>query len=188
MSPTSYQTAPPREVIIATVLWSVKLRPSQWNVIRSRIFLLLQLRALASRNNLAGIDGLAVQLFFQNLPIFADQNVDAPCGLIFVHIHAVLVSQFPAPVAQQREGNANLVRPCFVCKRTIHAHTQDLGVGGFQLCQILLEVFHLLRSTTGKSKDVEREHHILLAAVLAERHVVEFMTIKILELEIWRGI
>jgi hypothetical protein len=34
--------------------------------------------------------------------------------------------------------------------------------------QILLEVFHLLGSTAGKGKNVESQHDIFLAAVLAE--------------------
>ena len=40
----------------------------------------------------------------------------------------------------------------------------------FQRFQILLEVFHLLRSTTGKREDIERQHHVLLAAVVAQLH------------------
>jgi hypothetical protein len=51
-------------------------------------------------------------------------------------------------------------------KRAIHAHTQDLGVGSFQLFEISLEVFHLLRSTTGEGENIERQHYLLLAPIL----------------------
>jgi hypothetical protein len=53
-------------------------------------------------------------------------------------------------------------------ERAIHAHTQDLGISSFQLLQVLLEVFHLLRSTTGKSEHVESKRDLLLAAILAQ--------------------
>jgi hypothetical protein len=56
-------------------------------------------------------------------------------------------------------------------KRAIHAHTQDLGVGSFQLFEISLEVFHLLRSTTCEGKNIECQHHLLLPPVLAQRHI-----------------
>ena len=47
-------------------------------------------------------------------------------------------------------------------ERRYHVYTQDLGVGGFQSLKILLEVFHLLGSTTGEGEDVESQHYIFL--------------------------
>jgi hypothetical protein len=73
-----------------------------------------------------------------------------------------------APITEQREGDSNLVGEGFVGEGAIHAHTQDLGVGSFQLLQILLEVFHLLGSTAGESKDIKGQRNIFLAAILAQ--------------------
>lgn len=129
--------------------------------------LLLQLVALAGRDELGGIDSLAVNLLFQNLPVFSDEKVHATCRLVLVAIETVLAGDIASPITQQRKGDTDLVGEGFVGEGTVHAHTQDLGVGCFQLGQVLLEVFELLGSTPGESEDVERQHHVLLAAVLA---------------------
>ena len=110
-------------------------------------------------------------MLFHDLSIFADQEVHTAGSLIFVCIDSVLVGDFAAPVAQQGERDSDLVGESFIGECTIHAHTQDLGVGSFQALQIRLKVFHLLGSTTGESKDVEREDHLLFSAVLAERNI-----------------
>jgi hypothetical protein len=61
-----------------------------------------------------------------------------------------------------------LLCPSLIGKRRIHAYTQDLGVGGFQLCEVLLESLHLLGSTTGKREDIERQGDVLFAFELAQ--------------------
>jgi hypothetical protein len=91
--------------------------------------------------------------------------------LIFVFVDSIFAGDFAAPVTEQREGNSNLIGEGFIREPAIHAHTQDLGVGRFQLCQILLEVFHLLCSTTSERKHVKREHNILLAAIVTQVYV-----------------
>ena len=141
--------------------------------------LLLQLRSLARVNNFAWINGGTVELLFENAAVFADEEVHATRGFVLVNVNAVFASRVTAPVAEQRESNADGIGKSVIGERAIHAHTQNLGVGSFQLFQILLEVFHLLRSTTGKSEDVERKHDLLLAAILAESHIFEFVTIEI---------
>src|ERR1019366_2013839 len=95
---------------------------------------------------------------------------------------------FAAPVAEKREGYSDLVGEGFVGEGTIHAHTQDLGVGSFQPLQVLLEVFHLLRSTTGKSEDIERQNDVLLAAVVAQLHVFEVVAVKVFQREVRRRV
>src|ERR1700737_1050267 len=186
MSATSYQTAPPRELMIATVLCSVKLMHHKLSRHASRCsalrvactyparcpiqfgkLSLLQLWTFASIHNLRRINGGIVLLFLENASIFADQEIHAPRGFVFIRVDAVLVGRFSAPIAQQREGDPNGIGKSFIGEGTIHAHTQDLGVGSFQLFQILLEVFHLLGSTTGKSEDIKREHYLLFSAILA---------------------
>src|SRR6266852_9841980 len=128
MSPTSYQTAPPRLSIIATAVGTVKT--SERSV--------LQLMTFASRDKLCRINGLVVYLFFQNLSVFSDQKIHSARSLIFVRVDAILMGDLSAPITEQGEGDGYLVCKRFVCERAIHAHTQDLGVGGFQLFQILL--------------------------------------------------
>jgi hypothetical protein len=126
-----------------------------------------QLGTLAGIDDLFRIDSVFVHLLFHDLSIFSDQEVHASRRLIFVFVDAVFVGYFSAPIAEKGEGHSNLVGEGFVGEGTIHAHTQDLGVGCFQRFQVLLEVFHLLRSTTGKGEDIERQDDVLLAAVVA---------------------
>src|SRR5580700_11192837 len=159
-----------------------KPRPCRWLGLRSAF----EFRALAGIHDLFGIDGFFVHLFFHDLSIFADQEVHAARGLIFVFVDAVFAGYFSAPIAEKWEGYSDLVGEGFVGEGTIHAHTQDLGVGRFQRFQVLLEVFHLLRSTTGKSEDIERQDDVLLAAVVAQLHVFEIIPVKVLEREIRR--
>src|SRR6266849_7126681 len=205
MSPTSYQTAPPRIKIISVRWWRVK-RSSRGHPagdgkivtgfqspgfctllsLPGRCTLPIQLLPLARVHYLRWVDGCAVQLFFQNLPIFADQEVDPARGLVLVHIHAVLTRNVSSPVTQEREGDADGIGEGFVGEGAVHAHTQNLGVGGFQLLQILLEGLHLFRSTTGKGKNIEREHDVFLASVLAERNVFQIVAIEILQFKVGR--
>src|SRR5450631_347032 len=148
-------------------------------------WLVFQLRALAGIDDFGGIDRVFVHLLFQNLSVFADQEVHAARGLVFVFVDAVLVGYFSAPVAEKGEGHSNLIGEGFVGEGAIHAHTQDLGVGSFQRFQILLEVFHLLRSTTGKSEDEERQNNVLLSAIVAQLHIFPVVAIKIFQREVW---
>src|SRR5438874_11600093 len=171
MSPTSYQTAPPREIIITTTpnngqTDSPHIRDAvdpafPIQTIATDVLALsagtptslLQLVALARGNDFRRIDGCSVDLFFENGPIFSDQEIHSPRGFVFIHEDAIFASDFAAPVAGQGKRHAYLIGKCFIRERTIHAHTHDLGVGCFQLLQVLLEVFHLLRSTTGEVKN-----------------------------------
>src|SRR5215469_14061299 len=150
--------------------------------------LLLHLRPLTSIHDLSRIDGVLVDLLLGNLPIFADEEVHPPRRLIFVFVDSVFAGNFAAPVAQQGKGHSDLVSKCFVGEGTVHAHTQDLGVGSFQLLQVLLEVFHLLRSTPSEGKHIKGQHHVLLPVVVAEMNVFQVVTIPVLQFEIRRRI
>src|SRR6266404_533292 len=119
MSPTSYQTAPPRRKIISVRWWRVKCSSrghptGHGKIVRGfqspfarcclypgRCTLPIQLLPLARVHYLRWVDGCAVQLFFQNLAIFADQEVDPARGLVLVHIHAVLTRNVSSPVTQE---------------------------------------------------------------------------------------
>jgi hypothetical protein len=88
--------------------------------------------ALAGINDLLGINGLFVNLLFQNFSVFTDQEVDATSGFVLVDVDAVLAGDISTPVTQKREGDADLVGKGFIGEGAVHAHTQNLGVGGFQ--------------------------------------------------------
>ena len=123
--------------------------------------------ALAGIYDFLGIDGIPVNLLFQNFSVFADQEVDAARSFVLVDLDAVLAGEISTPVTQKREGDADLVGEGFIGKGAVHAHTQNLGVGGFQRLEILLEGLHLRCSTTGEGKDVEGQDDIAFAAILA---------------------
>jgi len=150
--------------------------------------LVLHLGPLAGIHDLGGIDGVFVYLLLDDLPVFSDQEVHTASRLILVFVDSVFAGNFAAPVAQQRESDSNLVGEGFVGEGAIHAHTQDLGVGSFQLLQILLEVLHLLRSTAGEGENVKREHDIFLALVIAELYIFQITAVEILQCEIGSGI
>ncbi len=65
------------------------------------------LLALAGIYDLPGIDGFPVNLLFQNLSVFADQEVDAARRFVFVDVNAVLASDVSSPIAQQRESDSD---------------------------------------------------------------------------------
>src|SRR5262249_41584064 len=130
--------------------------------------LLLGFAPLAERHNLCWIDGLAVNLYLDNFAFLVDQIIDAPRRLVFWIVKPVLLGDVAAPIAQQREGDADFLRPRVIAEHAVHAYTQDLGVCSFQLCQVLLEVLHLFLSTTCKGENIKRQRDILLATEVVQ--------------------
>src|ERR1019366_6337089 len=130
-----------------------------------------QLPRLARHDDLRRVDGLRVQLHLDYLAAFVDQVIHPPRGLVLRVIETVLLGHIAAPVAEQGEGNANLFRPRLVREGRIHAHTQHLGIGSFQLAQVLLESLHLLGSTTGEGEDVEGQGDVLLTLEVVQRNL-----------------
>src|SRR5579863_10103968 len=175
MSPTSYQTAPPRALMITTASLTVKPtsdvsleRDLRFSTAMPHLPSLFHLRTLTGIDDLRGINRCAVHLLFQNTAVFADQEIYPAGGFVLVHVDAVLAGGIASPVTEEWEGHTDGVGEGFIGEGAIHAHTQDLGVGSFQLFQILLEVFHLLGSTTGESENVKRQHHLFLPAILVQ--------------------
>src|SRR5258708_5817973 len=79
MSPTSYQTAPPRDLMIAT-------RGSRGQTSAASS---LQLRPLAGIHNFRWINGGVVYLLFENSSIFADQEIYPTRCFVLVNVKAV---------------------------------------------------------------------------------------------------
>ncbi len=88
MSPTSYQTAPPRDLIITTSLTASNL--SRRHVTANLQALSSSACALACVHDFRGIDGFVVDLFFKDFSIFADQKIHPAGGFVFVDVDAVL--------------------------------------------------------------------------------------------------
>lgn len=62
-------------------------------------------------------------------------------------------------IAQQREGDADLLGKRVVGSRTIPADSDDDRIVGFEFGQISLICLEFLRSTFGKGQDVKRQDH-----------------------------
>src|SRR5450432_2052902 len=149
MSPTSYRTAPPRVMSVTTLVpFAQTLEPLIFTRGWRLRCLFRVLFTLTRRYQLGRINRFVVHLHFHDLSIFPDQEINALRSLDFRRVHAIPACDFPAPVAEQRKSDADLLSKGIIGERAIHAHTQDLGICFFQRLQVLLEVFHLLRSAT----------------------------------------
>ena len=49
----------------------------------------------------------------------------------------------------------------------IDAEAENLGIGGFEFCDIRLIRFQLFRSTTGEREHIDREYDVFLALEIA---------------------
>jgi hypothetical protein len=74
----------------------------------------LQLRPLASVHNLRRIDCVLIDLLFQDLPVFPNQEVHSSRGLVFIHVNSILTRGLAAPIAQQGKCNSNFIGEGFV--------------------------------------------------------------------------
>src|SRR5580698_11287640 len=67
-------------------------------IARFDVALVLQFGALAGVNDLRWIDGVFIDLLFHDFAVFADEEIHAARGFVFVEVDAVLVGRFAAPV------------------------------------------------------------------------------------------
>ena len=129
---------------------------------------------LTRSDSLRRIHGGIIHLLLDNLAALINQECRATAKFhghafnVFLFRQTVLAGHRASPVAKQRESHAILLRECEIRKRTVHAHTQNLGVGAFQLCQVLLESFDFLRSTTGEGEHIKGQRNILFSAIVFE--------------------
>src|SRR5882672_5570967 len=128
------------------------------------------------------IDSVFICLHLKYCPVLANEQIHSTRSFISVHEKAILLRHFPTPVTEQREGHAQSVGKRFVDKWAVHADAQNLCIRCFN--PALLEVLHLLAAATCESKDVERQHHILLAPIITELHTLQVAAIEVLESEI----
>src|ERR1700686_1378690 len=122
MSPTSYQTAPPRTKRITQCgggelraegprdehMASNSVLPGDWTLwLMFRALLTAYFLALAGVYDLFGVDRIAIDLFFYNFSVFANEKVHPAGGFRLVDVEAVFTGYLSAPIAQQREGYAD---------------------------------------------------------------------------------
>jgi hypothetical protein len=67
-------------------------------------------------------------MHFEDFAVLAYQEGGAPRCLVLLVEQPVLFGGVAAPIAEQREADADLVGPSLVRERRVHAHTQNLGV------------------------------------------------------------
>src|SRR5215475_825328 len=77
-----------------------------------------------------------------------------------------------ARITYKRIGKTELFGPGLVCIIEIDTHAQNLGIGGLKLGQVKLKGQRFLRSTSGKSADVEEHHHWLFSYVVGKFYFV----------------
>jgi hypothetical protein len=127
-----------------------------------------------------GIDG-AIALFDKlDDALFVDDDVGAQGPFVaFVILcrvvgfeDAVGLEHLAVHVAEEREGDADLLGESGVGRGTIHTNTEDFGIRGvdFSGGDSSLDRLKLLRSTTGEGQYVDGKENVLLAVVVAELH------------------
>jgi hypothetical protein len=131
---------------------------------RSSDALFFRFSPLAERHDFGRVDSFVIDLHFDHFAALVNQVVDAARRSIFWIVETVLAGDVSAPVAQEREGNCDFLSPGLITEGAVHTYTQYLGVRSFQRFQVLLEVLHLFRSTTGESKNIKRQGDVFLSA------------------------
>src|SRR5207302_2102620 len=81
---------------------------------------------------------------------------------------AVIFHDGAFEIAEQREGYAVLFGEFLVGGNAVYAETKNLGIGRFEFGDISLIRLHFLRSTTGESQNIKRQHHVLLPLKVTE--------------------
>ena len=140
-----------------------------------------------------GIDGGVAFLDELDDSLLVDDDVRAQSPLIRVILNVialqdtVALEHFAVHVAEQREGEANLLGESGIGGGAVHADAEDLGVRGVNSTggDSSLDRLKLLGSTLGEGQDVDRKVDVFLAAVVAELHGLPPITEKS---EIGRGV
>ena len=139
--------------------------------LRLRCGLLVELQADIDR--VVWINGAGVEFDVLNFSVFVNDEGCAARPLVFVSAHRVFL-QNPVSgedlvihVAQEREGDADLLGEGRVGGRAVDADSKNFRVACLELGQISLIGLEFLRSTAGEGEDVEGEDYGLLAPVVA---------------------
>src|SRR5260370_211314 len=104
-----------------------------------------------------------------NLPFLIDHE-GSPVGIASLgHQHGVSLGRLACrEIAEEREGEIQLLGKFTLGRSIICTDTEDLRVSAFKFGDTSLVSRHFLRSATGERGGEEGHHHVLLATELAE--------------------
>ncbi|MGD0697496.1 MAG: hypothetical protein ABSB82_21965 [Terriglobia bacterium] len=130
----------------------------------------LVLHQIARGAGTARINRLVAFLDVLNNSVFVDHERGAIGKPLFVIQDAIVFGDCSLKVTQQGECQAILLGENFVGRWTVYTHAKNLRTGFLEMGDISLIRLELLRSTSGKSEDVKRQHQILLPQIIAQLH------------------
>jgi hypothetical protein len=132
----------------------------------------------AHREGSVRVHGAFVRFHELDNALLVDDDVGAHSPLISFIVHvvafedAITSEHLPVHVAEEREGDADLLGEGGIGGGTIQTNSENFGIRGVNLTggDSSLDRLKLFRSTTSESQDVDGEKDVLLAAVIAELH------------------
>jgi hypothetical protein len=138
------------------------------------LFVVLLVQAGADGERVVGIHGTFVEFDVLDFAFLVYDDGGAPRPFEIIALHgiffqdAIIGEDLAVHVAEQRDGDADLLGEGGVGGGTVDADSEDDGVAGFELGLISLIGLEFLRSTTRESQDVEGENDVFLAAEIAQ--------------------
>jgi len=84
----------------------------------------------------------------------------------------VLLRDCALKITEQRESESILLREHLIGGRAVNADAQHLCARVLEFGDISLIRLELFRSASGKGQNIECEHHVLLAAEIAQCHLI----------------
>src|ERR1041384_395034 len=139
------------------------------------LLMLEEVACLVSAGRVNG--GAALFDVFDDALFVYDEGGARRVAALFVE-QAVVFDGRAMPVAQKRKGYADVLSKPAVGGEAVHADAENLRVGGAEFGDIRLIRLQFLRSTTREGEHVESEHHILLAAKVAELNGLAFRVVQ----------
>lgn len=124
------------------------------------------------RNSRIRINGAVIEIDVLNFSLLIDHEGGATRPLVLISPHwifpqdSVLGQNLAVHIAEQREGDANLLGKRGIRRGTINTNSENGRVAGFELGQISLNGLKFFRSTTCERENVEGKHHVLFAPII----------------------
>ena len=143
------------------------------------------LESFAGREGGGRIDGAITLLDAADLSFLVDHERDTAGHAAVLDEDAVGLRNFTLEVTEEGKLDAVLGGEFFLRGEGVDADTQDLGVGRPELCEVVPVALDFARSPAGEGEDVEREHHVLLAAEVRQ---LDLLAVLIDEREIRRRV
>src|SRR2546430_17083468 len=87
--------------------------------------------ALAECHDFRWVDGIVVDLHFNDFAAFVDHVVDAASCFVLGIVEAILAGNIPSPVTQKGESDGDFFFPRRRAEGGVHAFTPEMGVCSF---------------------------------------------------------